>query len=148
MVSNATIPAVLKSTILFEGLTDETLVAIAVATTRRSFEDGASIYEIGDEANDVFVVETGRVQFFFGTGSHDESSGSIVTSGQAFAWAAMLEGRPRRVALARCLETSTVLAINGNALLEIFTDDTAAGYHVMSRLTGLITNNFMEALAT
>lgn len=148
MIQKPTIQDVLKGTVLFEGLSDEALAAIAGVTTRQAFESGDAIYELDDEANDVFVVETGRVQFFFGAGNRDETSGSIVTAGQAFAWAAMLEGRPRRVALARCLETSTVLAIDGNALLEIFAGDTAAGYHVMSRLTGLITNNFMEALAT
>ncbi len=148
MVQKQTIPDVLKGTVLFGGLSGETLQAIAGITTRRAFKQGDAIYELDDEAHEVFVVETGRVQFFFGKCDRDGASGSVVAAGQAFAWAAMLEGRPQRVAHARCLEASTVLAIDGNALLRIFADDTTVGYHVMSRLTGLITNNFMEALAT
>lgn len=140
--------AVLKSTSLFEGLSNDTLMAITEATTRRTFEEGDSVYQLGDDALEVFVVETGRVRFSLGVGNRAGASGSIVLPGQVFGWAAVVEEHPRRVATASCLEVSTVIAIDGQQLLDIFAKDTAAGYLVMRRLAGLIAGNFLEALAT
>ena len=148
MVQKAAALAVIKSTSLFDDLSEETLEAIADATIRRTFEEGDSIYELGDDANEVFVVETGRIRFSLGAGNRAGASGSIVLPGQVFAWAALVEDQPRRVATASCLEVSTVLAIDGQKLLAIFAEDTAAGYLVMRRLAALIAGNFMEALAT
>lgn len=148
MAQKAAALSVLKGTTLFGDLPEETLEAIADATTRRTFEEGESIYELGDDAREVFVVETGRIRFSLGAGNRAGASSSIVMPGQVFAWAAVVEENPRRVATASCLEVSTVLAIDGRQLLAIFEKDTSAGYLVMRRLAKLIAGNFMEALAT
>ncbi|MFB3149707.1 MAG: cyclic nucleotide-binding domain-containing protein, partial [Alphaproteobacteria bacterium] len=76
------------------------------------------------------------------------ASGSVMTAGTIFGWAALLEAQPRRLATATCLEPSRVLAINGRALLQIFDRDTAAGYTVMRRLAAMIARNFMETLSS
>ncbi len=148
MVQKAAALAVLQNTTLFEGLSTETLEAIADAATRRTFEEGDSVYDLGDDAGEVYIVETGRIRFSLGAGNRAGASGSIVMPGQVFGWAAVVEEHPRRVATASCLEVSTVLAISGQQLLAVFAKDTSAGYIVMRRLAGLIAGNFMEALAT
>ena len=137
----------LQETELFTGIADETLNAIADITVRRNYEEGDSVYQLGDDAGEVFLVASGRVRFSLGAGNRPGTAASIMTAGQAFGWAALLEDQPRRVATASCLENSSVLAVDGVALQTIFAQHTEAGYLVMRRLAGMIARNFMDVLS-
>lgn len=137
----------LKGAELFAGIADETLEAIADITVRRNYEEGDSVYQLGDDASEVFLVASGRVRFSLGAGNRPGASASIMTEGQIFGWAALLDDQPRRVATASCLENSSVLVVDGVALLEIFARNTDAGYLVMRRLAGMIARNFMDVLS-
>lgn len=136
----------LKKAPQFANLADSTLDAIAEITVRRNFEESDSVYSLGDDARDVFVVSSGRIRFSLGVGNRAGASGSIMTEGQLFGWAALIDDHPRRVATASCLEDSSLLVIDGTKLLEIFDRDTAAGYLFMRGLAGMIANNFMDVL--
>ena len=146
MSEQASILESLRGASLFEGISESALEAISGITTRRNYEEGDSVYELGDDAAEVYVVESGRVRFSLGVGNRAGVSGSIITRGQIFGWAALLDDQPRRVATASCLENSTVLVIDGRQLLETFESDTAAGYLVMRRLAAMIAANFMEVM--
>ncbi len=137
----------LKSASQFANLSEDTLDAIAEITVRRNYEEGDSVYSLGDDARDIFVVASGRVRFSLGAGNRPGASGSIMTEGQLFGWAALVDDHSRRVATATCLENSSLLVIDGGNLLEIFGQDTAAGYLFMRGLAGMIANNFMDVLS-
>jgi CRP-like cAMP-binding protein len=134
----------IQKTKFFAGLSQQTLQAIAELGHFVSFEEGDKIYEFGDDALDAFLVESGRVRFSLGVGNRPESSGSIMSKGMLFGWAALLEEQPRRVATATCLEASSLFVFPGNQLLALFNNDTSSGYLVMRRLATLITRDFMS----
>lgn len=137
---------VLNRAELFAGLPRATLAAIALIAELRSFEKGDVIYSVGDEADDVYVLVSGLVEFTLGGESGPQSLASIVMSSRhVFGWAALVDGQPRRVAAADCLEASTVLAISGRRLMEILETDPSAGFLVMRRLSDMIARNFMDA---
>ena len=138
----------LRNTELFQDLSDETLRAITDLAKVASYEDGDSVYELGDDADDLYLVDSGRVRFSLGVGNRPDASSSVMTAGIIFGWAALLEAQPRRLATATCLESSRLFAIDGRALLQIFDRDTAAGYTVMRRLAAMIARNFMETLSS
>jgi CRP-like cAMP-binding protein len=148
MSDQADIIALLKKTTIFGEVADATLGEIAAIAERRALDEGDAVYQLGDDALDVFVMESGRVRFTLGVGNRAGSSDSIMTEGQVFGWAAMLEDQPRRLATASCLEPSTLLAINGGDLLKIFDRDSAAGFRVMRQLAAMIARNFMEVLSS
>lgn len=137
----------LKKATLFTDLSDSTLEAIAGITMRRNYEEDDSVYSLGDDARDIFVVVSGRVRFSLGVGNRAGASGSIMTEGQVFGWAALIDDHPRRVATALCLENSALLVVDGGKLLEIFDLDSGAGYLFMRGLAGMIANNFMDVLS-
>ncbi len=134
----------LQKTKFFAGLSQQTLLDIAELGHSAPFEEGDKVYEFGDDALDAFLVESGRVRFSLGVSNRPESSGSIMTEGMLFGWAALLEEQPRRVATATCLENSSLFVFPGNQLLALFNADTASGYLVMRRLATLITRDFMS----
>lgn len=129
----------LKQTELFSGIAEATLDAIGKLARSQAFDEGSVIYRPGDVADDLCVLESGRVQFTIGHDERTSPAGFSIRIGEVFGWAALLEGEPRRIATATCLEKSTVLLINGRALVGLLENDPAAGYLVMRRLASLIT---------
>ena len=137
----------LKNTDLFQDLSGQALETIAGFAAPASFEEGGSIYQLGDDANDLYLLESGRVRFSIGVGNRPDGSGSLILPGKVFGWVALLQGNPRRVATASCLEDSTLSVIPGQALLDYFETDKTVGYFVMRRLATMIASDFMSVLS-
>ena len=137
----------LKETELFGDLPDETLRAISGFATTRDYDEGDNVYAFGDDAKDLYLVDQGRVRFLMGVGNRPQESGSIMTSGSVFGWAAVLGEKPRRVATVACLEDSRVIVIPGGPLLDFFEKDSKAGYLVMRRLATMIARDFLSVLS-
>lgn len=137
----------LRETELFGGLPDATLEAISGFAGTQTYDEGDNIYTFGDDAGDLFLVDQGRVRFSMGVGNRPQDSGSIMTSGSVFGWAAVLDEQPRRVATAACLEDTQVIVIPAGPLLELFQQDSSAGYLVMRRLASMIARDFLSVLS-
>ncbi|MEJ2381709.1 MAG: Rieske 2Fe-2S domain-containing protein [Gammaproteobacteria bacterium] len=124
---------------LFEGLSSETRAALSKLAREEQFEEGSTIYDVGDSVQDLYILDTGRIEFLLGRDDRVSPAGFILRKGEVFGWAALLQDQPRRIAKASCIETSSVLALNGQAVLEVLGNDPAAGYQVMTKLVHLVT---------
>lgn len=124
---------------IFSGVGTSTLTALTAAATLEDFEAGTFLYRLGDRADDVFILESGRVEFQIGRDDRMSPAGFMLRKGEVFGWAALLEEHPTRIASARVLEKSTLLRMNGAKVLKILEADPASGYQVMRRLSGLVT---------
>jgi toluene monooxygenase system ferredoxin subunit len=131
-------PSALDVGELFRGLAADTLARLAALAASESHPAGAALYRPGDPAEDIYVLDSGRVEFTIGRGERAAPDGFMLKKGETFGWAALLEGYPQRIAGARCLEDSTLLRINGKAAVGILEADAAAGFTVMRRLAALI----------
>lgn len=129
---------------LFQGVEKVTLEEIAAASEIQEYEEGDVLYRLGDDAEDVYVLISGRVRFTLGVGNRGQTSGSIMSGRMVFGWAALVDDQPRRVATAECLEDSVILAINGNRLKAALERHTPSGFLVMRRLATMIARNFMD----
>ena len=123
---------------LFSGIAESTLAALASLAKSEDFSAGSYLYRPGDPADDLFVLDSGRVEFQIGRDERTTAAGFMLRKGEAFGWAALLEEHPTRIATARMLEKSTLLRINGKEALKILESDPASGYLVMRRLSALI----------
>jgi toluene monooxygenase system ferredoxin subunit len=131
-------PGVLDVGELFSGIAERTLSEINALARREEFAQGGTLYNVGDPADDFFVLETGRIEFLIGRGDRTSPAGFMLRKGEVFGWAALLDSQPSRIAKATCLEPSTVLRINGKQALKVLEADAASGYIVMRRLSSLI----------
>jgi toluene monooxygenase system ferredoxin subunit len=111
---------------------------------REEYEQGATIYAVGDPAQDFFVLDSGRVEFRIGRDERTSPAGFMLRKGEVFGWAALLDSHPRRIARARCEERSTVLRIDGKQTLQVLEADPASGFLVMKRLSALIARYLAE----
>jgi toluene monooxygenase system ferredoxin subunit len=123
---------------LFAGISEGTLAKITALAQKEERGAGSICYNLGDPADDFYVLESGRVEFLIGRDERLSPAGFMLRKGEVFGWAALLENQPRRIARATCLEHSRLLRINGKKTLELLEGDSASGYLVMRRLSSLI----------
>lgn len=123
---------------LFNGIAAGTMQALTALAKREDFPAGSVIYRPGDPARDLFVLDSGRVEFLLGRDERVDPAGFMLKKGEVFGWAALLENQPQRIASARALENSALLRLNGREVLKLLESDPASGFLVMRRLSGLI----------
>lgn len=131
-------PNVLGSSELFAGLPPQTLARLSELGRSESFDEGATLYTVGDPADNLFILESGRVEFLIGRDDRTSPAGFVLRKGEVFGWAALLDGQPKRIARATCLEKSSLIRMNGREVLKILEGDPGAGYVVMRRLAELV----------
>jgi toluene monooxygenase system ferredoxin subunit len=130
---------------LFNGLNSAMLEKLAKLARPEEHPKGATLYRPGDPADDLYVLDAGRVEFLVGRGERTTPGGFMLKKGEVFGWAALLEGYPNRIASARCLEDSRVLRINGKRALAVLEKDPQSGFVVMRRLAALIARHLATA---
>ena len=123
---------------LFNGLDSSMLEKLSALARRESHPAGAVLYKPGDPADDLYVLDSGRIEFLVGRGDRAAPGGFMLRKGEVFGWAALLDGYPARIASARCLEDSALLRLNGREALKLLESDPASGFVVMRRLSALI----------
>jgi toluene monooxygenase system ferredoxin subunit len=123
---------------IFAGIADETLARLDAIARRDEHESGSSLYDLGDTADDLFVLESGRIEFLIGREGRATAAGFMLRRGEVFGWNAMLSHQPSRIARAVCLEKSAVLALNGKQALAILEADPVSGFRVMRKLLNVV----------
>lgn len=131
----------LKVSELFKGASDAAIARLDALARREEHEGPSTLYGVGDPADDLYILESGRVEFIIGRGERTSPAGFMLRKGEVFGWAALLEDHPRRIAKAACLEKSTVLRLKGVDVLKVLADEPASGYLVMRQLSTLITKH-------
>ena len=126
----------------FQTASEAMLQAIATLAKPKSYARGDVIYEVGDRADDIHVVSSGRVCHSLVNANAEEPLVREMTSGDVFGWAAVLEGDRRRLAKTHCLERTELIQINGVDLMKLISKDTAAGDVIMSRFATMIAKEF------
>jgi CRP-like cAMP-binding protein len=103
------------------------------------YPQDSQIYSLGERADDFYVLIDGMVRFSIGLGNRQTSAGEVIRRGEVFGWAALIEHAQSRIATAACLTQCSVLAINGNQLLELMENDHSLGYRILKQLNFLVT---------
>ena len=134
--------ALLKRTMPFQVVSNGLLGDIAALAQRRVLEPGERLYMVGDPAEDVYVVVSGRIEHALGLGSGARTLNRVMATGDVFGWAALLKDQPRRLATATALEKAEVLRIRGEDLTHALEREPATGNVVMSRFATMITQDF------
>ena len=137
-------PNALQSAELFAGVPDAAIERIAGIAKREEHAAGATLYNIGDPAEHIYVLESGRVNFAIGRGARTAPAGFALRKGEVFGWNALLEHYPQRIATATCLDNASLLKVNGKEMLQILASEPAAGYAVMRHLASLINRYLAE----
>lgn len=124
---------VLRRCEFFRDLEEEALVEITSRSTERFFDAGEGVFEEGQAATDLYVVETGRVGLVITLPNGHEIK--ILDRGptDAFGWTSL--SRPERyVAGARCLRETALVEVPAAVLEELAERDPRQGLLLMRRV--------------
>lgn len=133
---------ILKSAMPFQMVPDNLLQDIAQVCRHQSCQAGDQLYDIGDIADDVYIVSSGRVEHTLGKDAHSSEHKKILRNGGIFGWASVLEGQNARLAKTVCIEATEIIRIEGKALIKVFESDPKVGDIVMSRFATMIKKEF------
>jgi signal transduction histidine kinase len=127
---------------VLEGLTDDELERIANLCRGEVYEAGVTIFEEGEAADYLYLVEEGEVVLEMELelqpyASPKQTIIEVATKGEAFGWSALVEPYIRTLS-ARCMERAKVIAIKGSDLLDLFDSEPHIGHRVMGRVTQIV----------
>lgn len=133
---------VLKKYDLFKGFTDTQLQKLASIATEGSHTAGAQVYDVGDSAEKLYIVEEGKLLLVM-----DSYKGPIrpvtqvnvafVHAGDWMGWSTLVE--PNKYTLrALCVEKTKLIVLGGQALRKMVDDDTALGLKIMKSVAKLV----------
>ena len=131
----------LKVSELFKGISDGALARLDALARREVHDSLTTLYGVGDPVDDLYILESGRVEFIIGRGDRTSLAGFMLRKGEVFGWAALLQDHPKRIAKAACIERSTLLRLSGGEVLKVLADEPASGFLVMRQLSALITKH-------
>ena len=126
----------------FQEAGDDLLRKIAVLGRRVSYDQGAVIYDVGDIADDIYIIAAGKVEHTLESSVRARRPMLILKEADVFGWAALLEKYPHRLANPVCLEATEVIRINGDELLRVLATDPDIGDVVMSRFATMIARDY------
>ena len=119
--------AILKQTMPFQVVDDDLLRRIAALGKPVSCTADETIYDVGGPADDIYIVVSGQVEHELAPGAHARRPLKVLSAGDVFGWAALLEKYPHRLAKAVCKEAALLVRINGNELLRMFESEPDTG---------------------
>lgn len=131
----------------FSALTTRQRERVASVAKTVEFPGRSDIYKLGDRAEFCYVLVRGMVRFNLALGNRTASAGEMIRSGDLFGWAALIRSAQRRIATASCVTPCTIVAIEGDALLDLMDGDHSLGYAIMSQVSLLVTST-IAALVT
>jgi len=134
--------AALRESTPFGDASPGLLARVAAIARVARYPAGARIYSAGDDADDIFVVVSGRVDHVFTPEVGAREPLKRMTRGGVFGWAGLLLGQTRRLATVTAAEPTEVLRFDTEALVALLESESLDGGRVMERFAGMIQREF------
>jgi CRP/FNR family transcriptional regulator, cyclic AMP receptor protein len=132
-------PDLLAGVDLFRSLSDDALQRVMAAAAARSLRRGDVLFDEGDDATELFIVESGRVAIANRSPDGRESVVALMTAGDLFGEMSMFDDMGRS-AQARALETSVVHAVPYAAITKELEEDPRLLWSVVELLARRLRN--------
>ncbi|HUL00122.1 MAG TPA: cyclic nucleotide-binding domain-containing protein [Nitrospirota bacterium] len=132
----------LKKYDFFRGLTDDQLQKLASISADESHAAGTQIYNIGEPAEKLYIVEDGKLVLVLDSymGPHRPAlqvNIDFVAKGDAMGWSSLVE--PHKYTLrALAIEKTKLITVDAKALRKMIHDDPVLGVKIMQSLAKLI----------
>jgi len=142
---------IIKSTELFWNLTDTQVDKLLDLCQERNFDAGLRIFDEGDTAENLYIVEKGKValemEIRIGSRTRRQVVIETIESKGVFGWSA-LSTTPVTTMSATAIADSRLLSFNGKRTCKLCNEDTELGYTVMRQLVNLVSDRLSHAKRT
>jgi CRP-like cAMP-binding protein len=125
----------LKQYKLFKGFSEEQIKKLADIATEESYKAGFQLWEKGDPAKNLYLLESGKIVLamgaYMGTAKPPmQVTVDLITKGDAMGWSAIIEPYVYTLG-ARCIDDSKVIVFDAAKLRELLNKDSTLGYEFM-----------------
>jgi CRP/FNR family transcriptional regulator, cyclic AMP receptor protein len=127
-----------------QGLSRRELMTLATFSREKRFNAGASLFQEGDEGNEMYIILEGRVmisKFIPGAG---EEALAILERGDFFGEMSLIDGEPRSADARAHAGPLTVLALDQGTVREVLAMDPHAALEFLQLLCRLVANRLRE----
>jgi CRP/FNR family cyclic AMP-dependent transcriptional regulator len=128
-----TAKTVIERNRLFRGLSRPTLERIAALAIRRTYEEGAVVFMLGDPGDSLCGVVSGRIRISASRAAGREVFLNIMGPGDAFGEIALLDGKPR-TATATALTRTELILIRRERFAELLASEPSLALHLIQLL--------------
>ena len=139
-------PQELSTVGLFDGIPDEQLAKIVDIAEEMHFSQGELIFREGTKAKHIYVLLDGKVAIRVHLTSRPESlTVSVINKAyHSFGWSGIVPPY-HFTATALCESDCRLLVIPGQELLKILRDDPESGFHVMCKISEMISSRLRSS---
>lgn len=120
---------------LFRALSEEQLELLSCATTLKTLEQGAHLFEAGSRADEFYLLASGQVKLYRLSPAGQEKVIEIIRPGQTFAEALMFLDIPTYPVNAQALSNTEIYAIKNRVFLDILRGSVDTCFQVMADIS-------------
>jgi len=135
---------IIKEAELFKGVSQRALEEIAAVSEEESCEVGADLFRSGEEAENFFVLEEGRVDVLIAEGDHGGVHFMVSTPGEVFGLSALVEPYVYATT-AKCMAPCKVLRVPREAVERVLEREPSDGVILLKNLVKLIAQRLRSA---
>ena len=141
----------LKSSEIFQGLTDEELDKLLPLCQEQLYEAGAVMFCEGAQCNYVQTLKSGKValetELAISRSGAERATIDVLSEGSSFCWSALMEPHIL-TSSGRCLEKTEILALDGEKLKGLLDDNPQMGYKVANNLVKVVASRLQHTKHT
>lgn len=116
---------------LFSALDENQLEIVQSSARKVQLKSGEQLFDVGDEANHFYLVESGKMKLFRLSAAGDEKIIEIIESGKTFAEAVMFMSRREYPVSSAALEASTLWEFKSSSYKLILENSPEACFRMM-----------------
>jgi signal transduction histidine kinase len=141
----------LRSSEIFQGLTDEELDKLLPLCQEQSYEMGAVMFCEGAQCNYVQTLRSGKValetELTISRSGAERATIDVLSQGSSFCWSALMEPHIL-TSSGRCLEKTEILALDGEKLKALLDENPQMGYKVANNLVKVVASRLQHTKRT
>ena len=133
---------VIRECTVFSSLSGGELEKVASSALEKRYEAGATIFQEGDNAEELLILQEGKVAIQMTLQKEQEQVGrritvDVVTRNEVIGWSALVEPNIHNLT-AVCLQKVKALSLSGPKLRGLLRDDQKIGYEVLQGLIKVV----------
>ncbi|MFZ5831136.1 MAG: cyclic nucleotide-binding domain-containing protein [Planctomycetota bacterium] len=132
-------PEVLRRYPYFAGVSEESLKQVAMMTEERSYPAGHVLFQEGDPATHMSIIQSGEVSIQYLLGSGELRTVDTLVGGDILGWSALVEPY-RMTALASASQSTHLIRIEAMRLRDLCEKDPRLGYQLLMQVAKLLGN--------
>jgi hypothetical protein len=138
------LPEHIEAVAIFRDLSEEQISKVLALSKKETLPSGTTVFHQGDEANRLYIVDSGRVAINTSIQDGKWAPVCIVSAGGVFGWSCLVPPY-QLTASATTFEETTVTRFDAAKLKELFSHEPAIGYVMIQNVGGLISSRLKNA---